>query len=192
MPSLFTTTKNTRALFKDSLRFIRSDVIHNLNEEEIQWLRDNNITTIVDLRTAKETKVFPCSLQDTEGFDYNNIPLSSGHIIPESTDKVVESYFDMLDDQLWKALDLIENAPTNVLYFCFAGKDRTGVVSALLHRRRNTAPEDIIADYIATHENLKDILEVYCRENPELDINVLIPKAEYMEQFLAGLEQRLL
>lgn len=38
----------------------------------------------------------------------------------------------MLDSQMYRIIDLICNAKSNVLYFCNAGKDRTGVVSAIL------------------------------------------------------------
>lgn len=38
MGSLLSSTRNTRSLFKDSLKFVRSDVPDNLTEDEVQWL----------------------------------------------------------------------------------------------------------------------------------------------------------
>ena len=47
MKSLLQSTLNTRALPTGDLRYIRSDFPGNLSDEEVQWLVDNNITTIV-------------------------------------------------------------------------------------------------------------------------------------------------
>ena len=53
MGSLLRSTRNTRALPTGSLRYIRSDVPDNLTDTEIRWLLDNQITTVVDLRSMK-------------------------------------------------------------------------------------------------------------------------------------------
>ena len=36
------------------MRYIRSDAPENLTDKEVQWLLDNNIITIVDLRLEEE------------------------------------------------------------------------------------------------------------------------------------------
>lgn len=54
MGSLLQSTLNTGALPVGNLRYIRSDYPGKLTEDEVQWLRQNNITTIVDLREEKE------------------------------------------------------------------------------------------------------------------------------------------
>ena len=53
MPSLLQSTRNTRALPTGDLRFIRSDCPDNLTDKEVEWLRQNHITTVVDLREKK-------------------------------------------------------------------------------------------------------------------------------------------
>ena len=52
MGSLLQSTRNTRALPAGTLRFIRSDVPERLTGAEIQWLLDNHITIVVDLRST--------------------------------------------------------------------------------------------------------------------------------------------
>ena len=54
MSSLLQSTLNTRALPTGDLRYIRSDFPGNLSDDEVQWLVDNSITTIVDLREEEE------------------------------------------------------------------------------------------------------------------------------------------
>jgi protein tyrosine/serine phosphatase len=81
-----------------------------------------------------------------------------------------------------RIIETIESAPSGVLYFCAVGKDRTGVVSALLLKRAGASRQEIVDDYTASYENLKDLLDSWCCSNP--DSEVLIPKAIYMEEFL--------
>ncbi len=78
----------------------------------------------------------------------------------------------------------IMNADTNVLYFCNAGKDRTGVVSAIILSKLGYDKEYIINDYLLSGENLKEDLLSFAREHTEIDINVITPKREYIETFL--------
>lgn len=57
MSSLLKSTRNTRALPTGTMRYIRSDAPTNLTDEEIQWLLDNNITTVIDLRSEEEVDI---------------------------------------------------------------------------------------------------------------------------------------
>lgn len=54
MSSLLQSTKNTRVLPTGTNRYFRSDFPENLTNEEIRWLLNNNITTIIDLRSDEE------------------------------------------------------------------------------------------------------------------------------------------
>jgi len=184
MTSLLSSTKNTRPLRIGSFRYIRSDAICKLSTNDLTWLIENNITTIVDLRTADEVSQRPCCLKDHTDFLYINIPISGGNTVPKSSEFVPASYFKMVDAAMWKVISIIENTKTNVLYFCHAGKDRTGIVSALLLLRQNATHEEIITDYLCSADYLKEQLEEYCRKNPSIDIDTITPKAIYMEQFL--------
>lgn len=184
MGSLFNSTRNTRYLPESGSRYIRSDVPNRLTEEEIQWLRDNNVHTVIDLRTPKETEQKPCSLADKSGFNYYNFPVSGGNSIPESPNQVFVSYLNMVDEAMWKTIDFIEASDSNVLYFCNAGKDRTGVVSALLLSRMNVDRAKIVDDYVQSADNLKAMLQDFANQNPSVGIDVITPCAAYMEAFL--------
>ena len=50
MGSILQTTLNTRALPTGDMRYVRSDYPGKLTDEEVQWLLQRDITTIVDLR----------------------------------------------------------------------------------------------------------------------------------------------
>ena len=188
MKSLLQSTLNTRALPTGDLRYIRSDYPGNLSDEEVQWLVDNNITTIVDLREEKEYKVKPCRLETEKGFTYFHMPVTGGGDTPCSPKAVTETYLGMIDAQMDKIISTIMNANTNVMYFCSAGKDRTGVVSAIILKKLGYSNQVIVDDYMETKENLMDFLTSYVKDHPEVDINIIIPKAVNIKKVLEQFE----
>lgn len=184
MSSLLQSTRNTRALPTGSMRYIRSDFPKSLTEREIRWLLDNNITTIVDLRSDKEVAENPCILKELDGFGYFHLPVSGGGDTPKSLEHLHTVYRQMLDEKMEKIIDTIINAQSNVMYFCTAGKDRTGVVSAIILKRLGFSDEIIIDDYMKSKENLMDMLTEYADTHPEVDIEIIIPHKENIEQLL--------
>ena len=173
--SLLRSTLNTRALPTGNLRYIRSDYPGKLTDEEVQWLADNHITTVVDLREEKEFTARPCRLETEPGFTYHHLPVTGGGDTPASPEAVATTYLGMLDEQMDRIIDIIMNAGSNVLYFCGAGKDRTGVVSAIILRKLGYSDQVIVDDYMETKDNLMDFLTAYVREHPEVDINLSVP-----------------
>lgn len=181
---IFKNTKNTRCLIENNYRFIRSDVPAVISESELQFLKAHQILTVVDLRTEAEQLLKPCPLKNNAEFKYASMPVKGGNTIPESPDKVADSYLAMCDGQMQKIIKRILNADTNVLYFCNAGKDRTGVVSALLLKVLGYSDDVIIQDYMQSADNLKEMLLNFAESNPEIDIQVITPQKSYMKQFL--------
>lgn len=184
MSSLFQSTLNTRVLPTGSMQYIRTDVPLHLTEKEIQWLIDNNITTLVDLRSEEEVLKKPCPLQAMSEFTYYHLPVTGGGDTPKSRDHLHMVYSQMLDAQMDKIIDTILNADTGVMYFCAAGKDRTGVVSALLLRRLGISDNIIIDDYMKSKDSLLDMLTAYVKDHPEVDINIIIPHEENITKIL--------
>lgn len=187
MGSLLKSTRNTRVLPTGTNRYFRSDFPENLTDEEIRWLLDNDIITIVDLRSNEETVKKPCCLKDIEGFHYFHLPVTGGGDTPKSLDHLHIVYQRMIDDKMKDIIDTIINAESKVMYFCTAGKDRTGVVSALILKRLGFSDEIIIDDYMKSKDNLMDMLTAYVNLHPEVDIEIIIPHRDNMEQLLKQL-----
>ena len=135
MSSLLQSTNNTRVLPTGTNQYFRSDFPDNLTDEEIQWLLDNNIITIIDLRSDEEIFKKPCCLKEIKGFRYYHLPVTGGGEPPKSLEHLHIVYQQMVDDKMKNIIDTIMNAESKVMYFCTAGKDRTGVVSALILKR---------------------------------------------------------
>ena len=70
------------------------------------------------------------------------------------------------------------------MFNCTAGKDRTGVVSAILLLHVGVCEEDIVENYVLTKEYGKGRLELIHKNFPELDMNIVTPCKMFMEQFL--------
>ena len=189
MSSLLKSTLNTRALPTGDLRYIRSDYPGNLTGAEVKWLLDNGITTIVDLREEKEYSVRPCRLENEDGFTYYHLPVTGGGDTPKSREAVGEIYLGMLDEQMDKIISTIMNAESSVMYFCGAGKDRTGVVSAVILKKLGYSDSAIIDDYMKTKDNLMAFLTAYVKEHPEVDINIIIPNEENIKKVLQALSR---
>ena len=184
MPSLFQSTLNTRLLPTGDMRFIRSDCPEKLTDEEAEWLLQNQVTTIVDLREKKEYERTPCRLETEDGFTFYHMPVTGGGDTPKSPEEVASVYLGMLDKQMDEIIRTIMGAKSNVLFFCGAGKDRTGVVSAIILKKLGFDDQTIIDDYMKTKENLLDFLTDYVKEHPQVDINTVIPNENNIRKVL--------
>ena len=67
---------------------------------------------------------------------------------------------------------------------CTAGKDRTGVVSAVLLSLAGVSDEDIVDDYVISRELNKDRLQAFLEEHPEVDINTVMPNESNIKAVL--------
>ena len=190
MSEIFKYTKNTRPILINSNQFIRSDVPCKIMENEYRWLKENNILTIIDLRTEQEQNLKPCPLKNNSCFKYMSLSVTGGNDIPENPSDVPVSYLKMCDEQMNIIIDTILSANTNVMYFCYAGKDRTVVVSAILLKKLGYDNQYIINDYLKSENNLKEMLISFAESNPKVDINVITPCRKYMDKFLTLYENK--
>lgn len=116
---------------------------------------------------------------------YYHLPVTGGGAVPASPEAVAETYVRMLDGQMEKIVGTILRAETGVLFFCSAGKDRTGVVSAVLLKRLGFDDGEIIADYMETKSNLMPFLLEYSERHPEVDLRTIIPSEDNIKAVLA-------
>lgn len=188
MPSLLESTANTRQVLPGIFRYLRSDAPLSPTVRDIAFLLEHGVTTLIDLRSDAEVQRRPCPLAEDCRFTYRHMPVTGGNAMPASVEDVPRSYLRMLDEQMTRILNTIKEAEGGVLYFCAAGKDRTGVVSALLQREAGLSREEIIADYVQSGENLREMFAGFLATHPDIDVAIYTPAPQYMEQFLGMLE----
>lgn len=198
---LLKTTLNTRELGgyriqgeKSYTRFnalIRSDIQRCPSEEDLDFLRRNNITTIIDMRGRQDVMMAPSGFAGLEEFEYHNIPIDEGSGVPESVEAVPGSYVAIATAKnMPEVFRLIAASKTGVMFNCTAGKDRTGVVSALILWLCGVSREDILFDYMLTKECNRERFVLIHENYPEIDMNIVIPNEGYMCKFLDLIEQQ--
>lgn len=192
--SLLRTTQNTRDLGGYKTKsgkvtryhsLIRSDVQNYPCEEDFKYLREYDITTMIDLRGQKDVEKKPSGFANCEGIAYYNFQIDEGSGVPEFVEAVPRSYMDIACAKAMpEVFRCIANAPSGVMYNCTAGKDRTGVVSAILLCHAGVSDRDVIEDYVLTREYGRERLELIHKNFPEIDMNIVTPNEKYMEEFL--------
>ena len=181
---IFESTCNTRFLLENSTRYIRSDVPTSVSPREREWLLQNGVTTVLDLRTEEERNHRHCPLMEDSRFLYETFPVAGGGAVPRSVDEVARSYIAMVDTAFECMIAGMLKSPSGILYFCSAGKDRTGVVSAVLLKELGMPTSYIVADYMKSAHNLAPWLAAYARQDPTLDLAVITPQPRYIEALL--------
>lgn len=192
--SLLATTQNTRELggyvVKEGLAtkrnsLWRSDVQNYPSEEDFALLKERGITTIIDLRGDKDLARKPSGFADVSGFNYVNCPIIEGSGVPESVEQVPVSYLAIAQaENMPTVFKTIAASETGVMFNCTAGKDRTGVVSAILLLHAGVPEADIIENYVLTREYGRERLELVHKNFPEIDMNIVTPREWFMEEFL--------
>ena len=192
--SLLTTTQNTRdlggypAASGAATRagvFLRSDVQYAPAPEDVDFLLAHGITTVIDLRGVQDTKAKPSGFAHREGFRYFNFPIDEGSGVPASPEEVPLSYMRIAEaKEMPRVFRCILNADTGVMFNCTAGKDRTGVVAAILLKHAGVSDEDIVRDYVLTREYGKERLAMVHKNYPDVDMRIVTPCEAYMLTFL--------
>ncbi len=150
-------------------QLFRSDTLHELTEADLEVLRDVGLASVIDLRTATElgrsgrgllgqepVAYLHASVLQEEGGESVAIPAPSG-------DDPAERYLWYLDvghGALREALTMVADPKNRPLVFhCAAGKDRTGVLAALLLDILGVEHTVIVDDYAITATRMELILE---------------------------------
>ena len=164
-------------------RFIRSDLPLILDEEEVIYLENNNIKTIIDLRSSFEVNKKPNFLANKD-FKYYNISLISDS--PKYETDIPINYIKKIMDKssIYSVIKTMIEAKSNVLFHCAVGKDRTGVISMILLLVAGVYEEDIIADYQVSYTYLKEHIRLLHIKHPEWPDFIGQSKMEYMEKTL--------
>ena len=150
------TLRNFRALPAQlTPRLFRSAALRHLTPAAISELASHGIELVIDLREASEIEQEPDELPPHTR-TYVNIPLYQGDI-PQAAN-IRDVYSDLLlkqGHQLALVLHTIgTNLHRNTLFHCRIGKDRTGLIAALLLELGGVDRATIAGDYAASQTQL--------------------------------------
>ncbi len=184
-------------------RLFRSDGLHRLDDADLDILRGIGLATIIDLRTPGEVEHTGRGLLGDEAIRYHHLAVvrrGAGEAVgapAPAGDDLAERYLWYLDtgrEALVEALGLVAQPANHPLVFhCTAGKDRTGVLAALVLDILGVDREVIVADYVITADRLELIVDrirtdpAYSAGMSKVPASRFTVEAGTMERFLAEL-----
>lgn len=168
-------------------RLLRGDGLHHLTDADLEALAPIGLRTVVDLRTAGE-------LEERGTFPHQRVPLRFVHlpVIDTTWDRAAAAVF--LADAEARGADpeveflawayrqmLVEGGPgfgrairtlaepdaLPAIFHCAAGKDRTGILAALILAALGVDDEVVVADYALTAAAMPRMKEWWARQRSD-------------------------
>lgn len=148
-------------------QLFRSDALDLLSAADLVHLRDIlGIRDVIDLRSTAEVKADGRGQLATPEIRLHHIPLYDGKTttrdVPPAAYTLGDRYFLLAEfarDPIAHVITTVANVTSPMVYHCAAGKDRTGVMSAILLALLGVRDEIIVADYAATQDNIEAIID---------------------------------
>ena len=148
----------------------RGATLKKLTNKDVQLLKDEyRLSTIIDLRTKKEAEEQPDAV--VEGVKYFHMPVLTDAAVGVSHEKKVHSFSSLklmppmqdmyvnmvkgetLDNlvRIMKAVLSFADDDYAVLFHCTVGKDRTGILAALILSFLGVDRDTIVCDYLISN-----------------------------------------
>lgn len=185
--------------YSRSHKYIRASSPSQANQHDITLLKEYGIKAVIDLRSEFEKKQgnpFQHD-QDVDFYEIDLFSTSNTVVVPTEVKKYKDLggvYIYMLESSKQQIKDLfhifMRYPYDGVLFHCSAGKDRTGIVSALLLDLVGCHEYDIVKDYSESYENNKEINDDLAKMmNDEAMNQYLKSSPRYMMEFLDYLRE---
>lgn len=138
---------------------VRSDSVAHLTPVGREAMIAYGITTVIDLRTDAELVKAPNPCADNAGLSYVHRPLIDDSMMVGlgEASGMFERYLWMLDGraEAFRAIfETVAAVDGGVVFHCFAGKDRTGLVAAMLLSLAGVPDDAIATDFAETDAQL--------------------------------------
>ncbi len=182
----------------------RSDALHLLSREDVARLRDElGLRHIIDLRATHELDTEGRGPLGREPIRFHHIPLfdadsrARGYTNGEGGLAVRYAFLaELAMEPIARVLSLLAKADGPAVFHCAAGKDRTGVVAAIILAVLDVEDAAIVEDYALTQRGLEDIIRRLAGSaSYQLVLDTLPPDTlhahpETMADFLGLMRQR--
>lgn len=183
----------------------RSDALHALSPRDVGRFRDElGLTDIVDLRSTFELDNEGRGLLGSEPMAFHHLPLFDGDPRGSDHDAAMNSslgdryigLMEMARAPIAQVIERLSAARGGAVYHCAAGKDRTGVISAVLLGALGVPNDLIVADYALSADNIDAIIERvmgmkgYAETLKEMPADTLHAKPETMEAVVSSVDAK--
>ena len=184
-------------------KLFRSDALQDLTPSDVAKAVDQlGIATVVDLRNSDEAE--RDGVSPLIGASYHHFPLLEQRGIPtrRKDDDPVERLSDVYQWVLANSGPLLaqtvstlahaqaQSASNASVFHCSAGKDRTGIISALVLGTLGVTSSVVMADYLLTNQVIEGILQRIKGMEPNSTTTLAMLEAQpvAMERFLTALD----
>jgi len=156
-------------------RLFRSGHLADLSAEDRATVDALGLRTVVDLRRPVEVEARPTPDLDgaevvhlSASTDDNEFAVAANTMVdpaaePHDVDHVAAYFRQLAADRVdrYRPVLRVVTDPNRhpVLFHCTAGKDRTGVVAAILLRLLGASDDDVAADYLLSNEVRRPMIE---------------------------------
>ena len=150
-------------------KYLRSEIPARLSEGDFAFLKEYGLKTVIDFRGGEEITRTADVLAACDWITYIHLPVFDEDVVRGSAQDMLKGmaadfswgkhYIQMAEskkDWVKAVLDTIAGSEGVVLFHCTTGKDRTGIITAVLLGLCGVSEDDIAADYCVS--------EIYLRE----------------------------
>lgn len=171
-------------------RLFRADGVQRLRGDDLEVVRALGLRTVIDLRTAGEIGRggrFPVELHPVE---WHSLPMirrmwSEDDLLVTTgaADFLRDRYVEMLTDGADSLVEIVGlvAAGQPALFHCAAGKDRTGVVAAVVLGLLGVERDEIVTDYHVTAGAMAAFVDWITLEFPDALDAMTSQPPEYLE-----------
>ena len=140
-------------------RFLRSDALVGATPADVEFLRNYGVRSVLDLRGPQEVEQRPDVFMGDDVVCANISPFEVNMAGTEMQESVPASWvYDRIFENrdAWRRIfEFIATAPEGcVLFHCAVGKDRTGILAALIMLLAGCDRWDVLTSYMPSRVNL--------------------------------------
>lgn len=175
------------------LRLLRTARLNAMTDGDREWLASIGLRTVIDLRQSFEIRAWPDALGTLAAQRFHTPPSLAAEDDPAKT--FFEVYLSWVDGSAGAFVDAVralarpDGLPA--LVHCTAGKDRTGLLTALVLDVLGVEEKAIVADYMESDAMLKadpgDVVYAY-----QIDANLIIGTLAHVRAHFGSAEGYLL
>ena len=172
-------------------QLFRSDALHRLTPADTEAVRSLGLRTVIDLRTDEEVAAGRFPVEDIpvawHQFSIIDVLWDPEHA-PAEHDAFAEflfrRYVEMTESrgaQFAAAVEVLaEPGALPAVFHCAAGKDRTGMLAALVLSGLGVADDDVVADYALSQTAIERLKTWAATESPDLAARIAAQPAAHL------------
>lgn len=176
-------------------RFIRCGTVGRPTEDDIEMLKKLNVSTVIDLRGDFEfndqNNGFERLTDNVNHVSLYELNVAEAKNVKMTLSEVYEYIVDNYRDNIGKALKAVAEAPAGtVLYHCFLGKDRTGILTLMLLTIAGVDEDDIVADYQLTYTYLENYIRTHADSLWDTDAEMHYSLPQTMRTLISYIKEK--